>query len=69
MPLVPVTIDGKIVNVEHGLTSFAELVRQAGLNPKTYKITIVSIPSAPTAINGNDSYRVQGGEVLTTVHN
>jgi len=66
--LVKITVDGKVVQIEPGLLTFQELVSATGSNPKTSKFTIVSTPTPPSAINGNDSYTIQGGEVITTTH-
>lgn len=65
--LVTVTVDGKSVQIPAGTYSFADLVRLFGASPKTTKLTVAQ-PSKPTAVNGNDSYSVGGGETFTTVH-
>jgi hypothetical protein len=68
---VSVTIDGKKVNVIPGPISFQDLVShtvsQASGSPKITKFTVTS-PTPASTINGNDSFVIQGGEVITSVH-
>jgi len=64
---VSITIDGKKYNVPPGVSSLAELVAVTGINKKTAKLTVsVAAPSQSSTINGNDSYNVIGGEVMTS---
>lgn len=55
---VPITVDGKTVYVQPGVTPFSEIVSQAGLDKTTGQLDVV------TSIGGNHSYTIRGGEVF-----
>jgi hypothetical protein len=65
--LVNVTIDGKVYQVPPGVTSLVEMVGLTGINKKTAKLTVgTAAPAQASVINGNDSYNIIGGEVMTS---
>lgn len=63
--LVTITINGVKFQIPPGTATFSEIAALAG--KKVNKITVVSgAPAQAGSINGNDSFPVMGGEVLTT---
>lgn len=64
---VTVTIDGVKYSIPTGFYSVKEIVDLTGINKKTAKLTVSSAaPAQAGTINGNDSYNLIGGEVLTS---
>lgn len=64
---VTITIDGTKYSVGAGQVSLAEIINATGINKKTTKLTVTSsAPAQASAIAGNDSYNVIGGEVFTS---
>lgn len=64
---IQITIDGTKYNIPAGTYSIAEIVALTGINKKTAKLTVTQAAAAQAAaINGNDSYNIIGGEVLTS---
>jgi hypothetical protein len=66
LPLsVIVTVNGKKITVPAGIHSFKELVQATGVSAATKQFAVTPVTPAST-INGNDSYQIVGGEVLTS---
>lgn len=65
---VQITVDGTKMLVPRGIKSFATLVAETGVNVKTSRFNVTSTATKASAINGNDSYDIVGGEVFTTTH-
>ena len=62
---VSITVNGKTYSVEPGTYSLRDFEQQVGLK-KTATLSINLRPSLATTINGNDSFIIIGGEVITS---
>lgn len=58
-------IDRRIVP---GTYSISELIAALGLHALTRRVDVSSRETLPDIIMGNDSMKITGGEIMTTVH-
>lgn len=66
---VKVTVDGHVYQVRPGLYNMPEFQAALGrqLTPIAKLTITTSAPAQATSINGNDSFTIQGGEVMISV--